>query len=249
MVFFRSLVKSEDLVFTNLRITDTSSGKKGGVSAERLANDPSYELVRKNSYEFARAGQACKIIRQALSNVIKKSADRRVTSRLTKAMMAVIQADLVNELGKRNVIDGESELLSGFEFNADAILSTVVGVPFVATIDRASGQCTVAFNEFVPIDVISSPSSATHFKLNATALEIDFEAGTYEMKLSSTAELELGSAPQTAITLTGGLPANSTKPLFLLLGVEFFQHVNSRFHAIRDKAKNALAIVAVNGGV
>ena len=45
------------------------------------------------------------------------SADSRMVSRLTQRMVKVIQADQVSERGLRNVIDGEAELLFGFEFN------------------------------------------------------------------------------------------------------------------------------------
>ncbi|MBG6062292.1 hypothetical protein IWX83_002090 [Flavobacterium sp. CG_9.1] len=45
------------------------------------------------------------------------SADGRMVSRLTQAMIKVIQADTVSVRGLRNVIDGEAELLAGFEFN------------------------------------------------------------------------------------------------------------------------------------
>jgi hypothetical protein len=51
-------------------------------------------------------------------------------------MVKVIQADTVSERGLRNVIDGEAELLFGFEFNIRGKLGTTLFAPFVATIDR-----------------------------------------------------------------------------------------------------------------
>jgi hypothetical protein len=42
------------------------------------------------------------------------------------------------------------------------------------------------------------------------------------------------------------LPAVGSLPLFLLLGMEFFQEVNGRFYALRNGAYNALSIVNVN---
>jgi hypothetical protein len=51
-------------------------------------------------------------------------------------MVKVIQADAVNERGLRNVIDGEAELLLGFEFNIRGKLGTTLYAPFVGAIDR-----------------------------------------------------------------------------------------------------------------
>jgi hypothetical protein len=39
--------------------------------------------------------------------------------------------------------------------------------------------------------------------------------------------------------------ANSTHPLFLLLGVEFFQEVNGQMYSLRNGGYNSLAIVMV----
>ena len=42
---------------------------------------------------------------------------------------------------------------------------------------------------------------------------------------------------------------DSTKPLFLALGIEFFQEVNGQMYSLKNGAYNPLSIVAVDGGV
>ena len=69
------------------------------------------------------------MLRTALRPLLLNSADGRMVSRLTQAMMKVIQADLVSERGLRNVIDGEAELLFGFEFNIRGKLGTTLFAP------------------------------------------------------------------------------------------------------------------------
>ena len=39
----------------------------------------------------------------------------------------------------------------------------------------------------------------------------------------------------------------STKPLFLALGIEFFQQVNGQMYSLKNGAFNPLALVAVDG--
>jgi hypothetical protein len=41
--------------------------------------------------------------------------------------------------------------------------------------------------------------------------------------------------------------ANSTNPLFLLLGIEFYQEVNGEMYSLRNGGFNSLAIVMVSG--
>jgi hypothetical protein len=89
----------------------------GGVDASRIKSDPAFQRTRENGAEFGRAGKAGKTLIIALRTLLINSADSRMVSRLTQSMIKVIQADLVNDRGLRNVIDGEAELLVGFDFN------------------------------------------------------------------------------------------------------------------------------------
>ena len=91
--------------------------EKGGVEGGRIATDPAFQRTRENGAEFGRAGKAGKLMRNAIRSLLQNATDSKTTSRLTKEMLKVIQADAVNPRGQRNVIDGESELLLGFEFN------------------------------------------------------------------------------------------------------------------------------------
>jgi hypothetical protein len=114
--------------------------EKGGVDASRIKSDPAFQRTRENGAEFGRAGKAGKTLRTALRTLLINSADSRMVSRLTQSMVKVIQADLVNDRGLRNVIDGEAELLVGFDFNITGKLGTTLFVPFVGTIDRVAGE-------------------------------------------------------------------------------------------------------------
>ncbi|MFT3793751.1 hypothetical protein [Flavobacterium sp.] len=220
---------------------------KGGVPAARIASDPAFQRTRENNAEFARAGKASKMLRSALRGVMINSKDSRVTSRLTQDMMRVIKADAVNERGMRNVIDGEAELLTGFEFNINGKLSTTLFAPYVPTINRVSGELDVTLAPFVPVNMIIAPTGATHFKIVSAGAEIDFEAETYVMQNSSSAVLPIDATPTAAITQTNAVTTNSTKPLFLAVGLEFFQQVNNQMYPLKNGAFNPLSLVMVSG--
>ncbi len=221
--------------------------EKGGIDASRIASDPAFQRTRENGSEFGRAGKAGKILRTALRSLLLNSADGRMVSRLTQRMIQVIQADLISVRGLRNVIDGEAELLAGFEFNIRGKLGTSLFAPFLATIDRPTGVIEVTLASFIPANMIAAPSGTTHFKIISAGAEVDFEAETFVVENSETAILPWDSAGTAIITQTNTVTPASTKPLFLALGVEFYQQVNGQMYALKNGAYNPLALVSVSG--
>jgi len=221
--------------------------EKGGIDASRIKNDPAFQRTRENGSEFGRAGKAGKTMRTALRTLLINSADGRMVSRLTQAMIKVIQADLTNDRGLRNVIDGEAELLASFEFNIGGKLGTTLFAPYVGTIDRASGDITVDIAPFVPLNMIAAPGGTTHFKIISGGAEIDFEAETFVIATSETAILPWDANPTLVISQVNAVTAGSSKPLFLALGVEFYQEVNGKMYSLKNGAYNPLSLAQVSG--
>ena len=221
--------------------------EKGGIDASRIASDPAFQRTRENGSEFGRAGKAGKILRTALRALLINSADGRMVSRLTQQMVKVIQADTTSIRGLRNVIDGEAELLAGFEFNIRGKLGTSLFAPFVGTIDRVTGEIKVDLAPFIPSNMIAAPSGTTHFKIISAGAEIDFEAETFVEAHSETAILPWDALLTVAISQVNMVTAASVKPLFLALGIEFYQEVNGQMYALKNGAYNPLGLVSVSG--
>lgn len=221
--------------------------EKGGVSADKIANDPNFQRTRENGEEFGRAGKAGKLLRNAIRAMLQNASDSRMVSRLTAEMVKVIQEDVTNARGLRNVIDGEAELLEGFEFNIAGKLGTTIYAPFTATIDRVAGTLTANIPAFVPINMIAAPGGSTHFKIVSTGAEIDFENETFVMDAQATGVLPWDATATAVINLVNAVTANSTHPLFLALGIEFYQEVNGQMYPLKNGAYNALALVKVSG--
>lgn len=221
--------------------------EKGGITSERFRNDPNFQRTRENSSEFGRAGKAGKTLRNSLRSLLKEVADYRMTSRLTQQMMRVIQLDSTSTRGQRNVIDGETELLEGFDFNQNAKLSSCFFAPYTATIDRASGEAGLSIEAFIPEKVIAAPTGATHFKIVGSATAVDFEAETFISSEQSTAILPWNSTETAGIHLDNTLSAGLSQPLFYVFGINFYQEVNGAMYPLMNGAYNALQIVKVLG--
>ncbi|QEC56680.1 hypothetical protein [Flavisolibacter ginsenosidimutans] len=217
------------------------------VSGARIATDPAFQRTRENGREFGRAGKAGKLLRSALRSLLQNTADSRMVSRLTTEMLKVVQADATSQRGERNVLDGETELLSGFEFNNDGKLSTTLLAPFSTSISRTEGTLTVDVPAFVPERMVAAPAGASHFKLVCAGASIDFETGEYVTDEKSSTELPVNSTPTAAIHFNCAVMPASTKPLFLLLGISFYQEVNGAHYPLKNGAYNALQIVGVAG--
>jgi hypothetical protein len=221
--------------------------EKGGIEASRIKNDPAFQRTRENGSEFGRAGKAGKTLRTAMRALLINSADGRMVSRLTQAMVKVIQADLINQRGLRNVIDGEAELLLGFEFNIRGKLGTSLYAPFVGTIDRPNGKIRVDLDSFVPTNMIAAPSGTTHYKIISAGAEVDFEAEVFVVASAETAILPWDAVSTAIVSHVHSVTAGSTKPLFLALGIEFYQEVNGQMYSLKNGAFNPLALVKVSG--
>jgi hypothetical protein len=95
--------------------------------------------------------------------------------------------------------------------------------------------------------MVAAPAGATHFKINAAGAEIDFEGNSFVVQTQGSDELPLDNVPTNAITLSAAVTANSTHPLFLIFGIEFYQEVNGSMYPLKNGAFNALSVVQVSG--
>jgi hypothetical protein len=220
---------------------------KGGVDGSRIANDPKFQRTRENGSEFGNAGKAGKVLRNALRALLQNASDNRMVSRLTQKMVEVIQADVTSVRGQRNVIDGEAELLEGFDFNGNAKLSNTWYAPFTPNIDRVAGTLQINVPSYIPTTMVAAPSGTTHYKIVSAGAEVDFENETFVVDSKQSAVLAWDGTATAVLNLSNAVTANSTHPLFLVLGIEFFQDVNGVKYPLKNGAYNALTIVKVDG--
>jgi len=221
--------------------------EKGGVPADRIANDPAFQRTRENGAEFGAAGKAGKVLRNALRALLQNASDSRMVSRLTTELVKVIQEDATNPRGERNVIDGEAELLGGFEFNKNGKLGTTLYAPFTAAIDRVAGTLTANLPAFIPLNMIAAPSGTTHYRIISAGAEVDFENEVFVVDAKDSGILPWDANATAIINLVNAVTANSAHPLFLALGIEFYQEVNGVKYPLKNGAFNALALVKVDG--
>ncbi len=218
---------------------------KGGVSGDRIASDPVFVRTRENGAEFGNSAAAGKMLRDAVRTMMLTASDNRVTSRLTKVMTDIKNYDTTSARGERTVGVGIAnpsamELLNGFDFNINAILSSILFASY--TVDLPTGK--ISFAALTPINDIAFPQGATHITLSGAFAVVDFATGTSDIQFSNDVNLAIDgtTAPQ---TLTPVAVPSGTGTKLYLLEIQFFQEVNSVQYSLKNGAYNALAIVEV----
>jgi hypothetical protein len=220
--------------------------EKAGPTKERIASDPNFIRTRENMSEFGRAGTGGKLIRQAINPLLKNAKDSKAVSRLSKVMSQVIKSDTVNRRGERTVSDGDMMLLKGFEFNANAILRTTLYVAPATVIDRGTGTLTINIPAFVPSSAIIAPQGATHFKLVSAGAAIDFDAHAVASAMNASSVYLWDETSTGVITLVNTVAAGTALPLFVFLGIQFFQETNGVQYPLLTGSSTALSLIEVN---
>ncbi len=218
---------------------------RGGVSKQRIMNDPAFIRTRENGAEFTHSAQAGKLLRMALGGLVFKAKDRRMSSRLLAVMAKLKNLDDVNARGERQVAVGlgqtEGKLaLKGFDFNSNAPLQSVL--LSALSLDAATGSISVS--EFLPTDQVRYPEGATHFSLQSAFLNLDFASGAYDIAYSPV-EIIAIEPVLVAPTLTPDAVPTGSGTAIHLLAIEFFQKVNGVNYLLKNGAYNVLHVVEV----
>lgn len=223
-----------------------SAREKTHIDGNKIRTSDAYARTRENMAEFGRAGKASKLFRAAFAKLVKSGSDTRMTSRLTAAFSRIIRTDPVNDRGQRTVYEGDVMLLDQFDFNLGNSLTSTFVTPYLASMDRTTGQCTVHIPSVFLSEVVSAPEGSTHLRIVSAAAAIDFEGQQYASDFQASADLPVANLATPVITLTAQLPAMSPYPLFMIMGVQFIQVVNGKVYALKNGAFNALTLIKID---
>ncbi len=236
-----------DITFRRNKNGNYTAFDKPESIAGKIATDPRFKRTRENGAEFGRAGVAGKLIRDAIRSKTVLVSDSGALPRLLKELMRVIKSDTVNDRGLRTISAGEIGILEGFDFNITAPLSIILPAPFTATIDRVAGSLQLNVPGFIPTKLMKVPMGATHFKFTSLGMELDFDSGQFIADAKTSPDIPWNNDVFGDISLTTTVTPNSTKKLFLLVGLEFNQLVNGKFYQMTSGNFNSMKIVKVSG--
>lgn len=224
------------------------AGMVGGPTAQQVKTAPEFERTRENMNEFGGCAIAGKTVRTALSALMGKFTDPQVTGRLTSVMKKINLEDGTEARGYRKMeISTQRTYLVGFEFNKNLSINGIFNAPYDVNHDPARNTADFIVAQFNPVDLITSPAGATHFRLiHALAVIADFSynpvTGTYEPDDAVNNELSVVAytpylpldTTYAGSTITAELPGapvlDETVSVLQCIGIEFFQEVNGNYY-------------------
>ncbi|WP_291114663.1 hypothetical protein [Flavobacterium sp. UBA6135] len=218
---------------------------KGGVSKQRIKNDPAFQRTRENGAEFSHNSQMGQLLRQTVSPLLRLAKDYRVSSRLNRVMSQIKNLDAVSERGERQVPIGigtaaGKALLTGFDFNQNAAFRTVFRTPY--SLDPVTGIVTVT--DFQSEFHLGLPEGTTHASLSSAVVGIDFATRAYDTQYSNKVNFAISSGSQN-ITLTPvAMPIVTETQVYFFL-IEFFQEINGVQYPLKKNSHNVLHILDV----
>ena len=218
--------------------------RKGGVSKERIENDPNYVRTRENNSEFSHSGSAGKVLRMAMGSLVFKAKDSKLASRMLQTMSQIKNLDTTSARGQRKVSAGLAtaegkQLLKGFDFNINAPLNGVLFAPF--DLDIATG--VVSITDLIAAEQLQFPQGATHVSLQCALLAIDFDTEVSEIAYSNIENVAINLTPNTITLATTSVPTGTVQLLLLMLS--FYQEVNGQQYSLKNEDYNVLNVVEV----
>lgn len=219
--------------------------KKGGVSKERIMNDPNYVRTRENGSEFGHSASSSKQLRMALGSLVFKAKDSKLSSRMLGVMSKVKNLDTASARGERKVSIGLTtnegkQTLKNFDFNGNARLRSVLYQTF--ELDTATG--TISFTNLIPVEHIRVPQGATHFSMQNAVLIIDFDNDLSQLEMSPITNLPINITPVSFVLTPNAFPTGNGTTFFMLQ-ISFYQEVNGVQYSLKNEEYNVLNIIDV----
>nr|WP_287938400.1 hypothetical protein [Algoriphagus sp.] len=225
--------------------TGFKARQKGGVSKNKILNDPRFRRTRENLQEFSRAANAAKFLKDAFRVIALKSSDGSLHNRLYSMATKVIYSDVQSNRGERKFELGNMQLMKGFQFSKQSTIeNTIFKQP--AIVDGPD-QVTVSFPAMVPATFLRTLVNTTHYRISLIRASINFVEATYSADAVTSGELPISVEEQPALTLTLPKPAAPDTHHFFALALEYLQVLeNGSKYDLYDLTQNPATILVVS---
>ncbi|TAG40628.1 MAG: hypothetical protein EAZ32_06235 [Cytophagia bacterium] len=223
---------------------------KGGQVRQKPASRPATAVrTLENNSEFKTQTKGASLVGEAFRGCITNAKSSNWHNRLSQVVREIIKLDLVNPRGQRGIIDDETSLIEGYEFNENATLGSILYAQLDTDINRITGVTTVKVPSIVPAVSIAAPQGATHIKYIACSVAIDFELEETAVTEQKSSFVTLNNVSQLLVTMNVPQAANEARPILVGFGIEFYQEVNGQKYLLQNGQYNPFAVVKVDTGV
>jgi hypothetical protein len=223
-----------------------------GPSKEKIAASKKCKRTRENNAEFKGAVTASKLLRQGLNPFIKDFADWNISGRLNGVFRKVIDRS-AGIRGERPIeILPNKNLLIGFNLHKEVSFDSTFQAPFTASANSDRNEVTLRIPDFDSSKLINAPAGATHFRIvHAITVVPKFVYDPLSkryLRADGITEILNGDSYSDYIALNGMIGSDIILPTVLpsttiissdsgivcLIGIQFYQEVNSEKYLLSD---------------
>lgn len=237
--------KIGDLSFYKTKNAGYQARMKGGISAERIAKDPAFARTRENGSEFGRAQQLGKKLRDLLRDGLFLYADSLYSSRLANRILKVIQSDVINNRGDRQLLAENMLLLQGLESNVRSSLNSITLKPLTIEYDRSTGIGVLSCSQLVPQVAIAKLAGATHVQYGMVLQEFTGDDADLRPTIVRSDFVDLSDNNPMDLTLSGNLLVDPNHVVLQFVCTGYFQMVNGGYYPLANGLYNAMTISKV----
>ena len=231
-----------DLSFYKNRDGKYIARRKGGVTKDRLLNDPRFERTRENMKEFSRAATAAKFLKNAFREIEIKSNGGKLHNRLYTLANKVLKTDPVNMRGERLFELGDLSLLIGFEFSERAVMEQIFKKQL--QVADATDSVSVTISEMVPTKYLIYPRGSSHYRFSLIRAAVNFAQGSYQTEMVSMEPLPIRKLADPEVVLSLPKPAVEGENYFFAVTLEFLTQVNGDRYDLNDVSQNPAVILS-----
>ena len=222
----------------------------GGPSKEQIKTSPEFARTRENMSEFGGSAANAKALRVGLASVLGTMGDPQLAGRLTKVFKEINLAG-AGQRGERPIeLSNNGYKLEGFNFDKNIPFDSVFNAGYTVTTAPTRDSSDITVDPFNPIDLVHSPTGATHFRLiNAIVVVSNYKYNPTSKKYEPTGPinnslsaiqysnyLEVDVDIPTPTLLTATLPGAPTlapdESVVQCVGIEFYQEVSGTYYLL-----------------
>ncbi|WP_276479789.1 hypothetical protein [Paraflavitalea pollutisoli] len=247
----------EDLVFYEHPEDGALVRTKSRKTSEQMKASPDYQQTLQNAAEFTNSIHSGELLRKAFRPLLFPIADGKLSSRMNKVMLEIIQLDTLQDFGERMVQPGSAAMLEGFEFNCHSPLKTSFLAPYTITADATAGLIHIDIPPFAPNKAVVANGYVKTVKLVSGAATIDFERESYSNDFWKTEPITLDNEPVEPLRFSYPFQLAPGQVFFLTLGLQQWVHmdelpkkdISKRKYWLVRKMRDAHKMMPFTGGM
>nr|WP_276483309.1 hypothetical protein [Paraflavitalea sp. H1-2-19X] len=205
---------------------DVVAREKPAGAAEKILYNENCVRSRENFTEFGRAVSGAALVRYSLDNLIKgyALADRNLSGRFNKIVVAVAKSDHTSKRGERRICQGQLEMLQSFAFREEKeqAFDKIFRAPITQRLDPITGTATLQLAPCRLKRYLKAVKNTTHIRLIVQVASLQFDQQEFNTECTASPYLPIVNtmhAPLTISTTVAVLPASI---LLTAIGVVFY---------------------------